>query len=207
MRRFAAIALPRAVVLTALMLMAPTRSSAEQASATDDPAQRQHAEQLSQMPPVPASHGVHVDNSGRKEKGHASFYADKFSNRKMANGRRMNPDTNNAASKQLPLGSVAKVTNTANGKSATVQVEDRGPYVDGRVVDVAPKVAQELGMREKGVAPVVVAPITVPAADGSIKLGAGAAEASDKEVKDAVQTTAALRGLGPQPQSETEAGR
>src|ERR1700760_1710592 len=66
-----------------------------------DPAQRQHAEELSQMPPVPASHGVHVDNSGRKEKGHASFYAQKFSNRKMANGRRMNPDTNNAASKQL----------------------------------------------------------------------------------------------------------
>ncbi len=119
----------------------------------------------------------------------------------------MNPNTDIAASKQLPLGSVAKVTNLANGKSATVKVEDRGPYVAGRIVDVAPNVAQKLGMNEKGVVPVVVAPITVPTKDGSIKLGAGAAEASDKEVKDAVETTAALRGLGPQPLLDTEASR
>jgi rare lipoprotein A len=125
----------------------------------------------------------------------------------MADGQRMNPNTNVAASKQLPLGSVAKVTNLSNGKSATVKVEDRGPYVDGRVVDVAPKVAHELGMHEKGVAPVVVAPITVPNKDGSIKLGAGAAEASDQEVKDAVQTTSALLGRGPQTPSDTEASR
>jgi rare lipoprotein A len=182
-------------------------TQAESAPPAGTPAQRQHAEQLSQLPPVPASRGVQVDNSGRKEKGHASFYGNQFSNRKMADGNRMKPDSNVAASKQLPLGSVAKVTNLSNGKSATVKVEDRGPYVNGRVVDVAPKVARDLGMNEKGVVPVVVAPITVPDKDGSIKLGAGAAEASDKEVKDAVQTTAALRGLGPQPSSEADASR
>jgi rare lipoprotein A len=199
----------RAVLLGAVLAGAPLipAAQAESSPPASNPAQREHAEKLSQLPPVPASHGVHVDHSGRKEKGHASYYAHHFSNRKMADGRRMNPNTNVAASKQLPLGSVAKVTNLANGKSATVKVEDRGPYVDGRVVDVAPKVAHELGMKEKGVAPVVVAPITVPTKDGSIKLGAGAAEASDKEVKDAVQTTAALRGLPPQPQPETEASR
>ena len=48
----------------------------------------------------------------------------------------MNPNSNVAASKTLPLGSVAKVTNLENGKTATVRIEDRGPYVNGRVVDL-----------------------------------------------------------------------
>ena len=73
------------------------------------------------------------------------------------------------ASKTLPLGTTAKVTNLANGKSATLVVGDRGPFIDGRVVDVTPKVASELEIRESGVAPVVVAPIAVPQADGTVK--------------------------------------
>jgi rare lipoprotein A len=70
-------------------------------------------------------------------------------------------------------------------------VEDRGPYVDGRVVDLTPKVADELDMKKVGVTPVVVAPIAVPQPDGAIKLGAGAAEADPKEVDKATQETAA----------------
>jgi hypothetical protein len=62
-------------------------------------------------------------------------------------------------------------------------------------------------MKEKGVVPVVVAPITVPTKEGQIKLGAGAADATKQEVEDAVKTTATLRGLPPQPQPETEASR
>ena len=100
-----------------------------------------------------------MDHSGRKQKGRASYYADRFANRKMANGNRFNPNSDTAASKTLPLGTTAKVTNVQNGKSATVKVEDRGPYVDGRVVDLTPKVADELDMRKQGVAPVIVAPI------------------------------------------------
>ena len=99
--------------------------------------------------------------------------------------------SNVAASKTLPLGTTAKVTNLSNGKSATVKVEDRGPYVDGRVVDLTPKVADELDMKKVGVTPVVVAPIAVPQPDGAIKLGAGAAEADPKEVDKATQETAA----------------
>jgi rare lipoprotein A len=95
----------------------------------------------------------------------------------MANGRPFNPHSNVAASKSLPLGTIATVTNLENGKSTRVSVQDRGPYIDGRVVDLTPKAAAEIGLTEaKGVTQVVVAPIAVPQPDGTIKAGAGAAE-------------------------------
>jgi peptidoglycan lytic transglycosylase len=150
---------------------------------------RQEAERLNKLPPVgPASAG-HIDHSGRKQKGEASFYAKHLANHKMADGHRMNPNADIAASKTLPLGSVAKVTNLDNGKSATVNIEDRGPYVKGRVVDLTPKVAKQLDVTHKGVAPVEVKPITLPQPDGGVKLGAGAAEASPQEVRQAVEVT------------------
>src|SRR5689334_19014943 len=134
----------------------------------DSAAARQEAERLNSLPPVAPSNTVRVDHSGRKEKGHGSFYAPHFANRKMADGNRMNPNSNVAASKSLPLGSVAKVTNLDNGKTATVKIEDRGPYVNGRVVDLTPKVANDLDMKEKGTAPVQVKPVTLPQPDGSV---------------------------------------
>ena len=158
----------------------------------DAPGAKEEAAKIAKLPPVGPAHGVVIDHSGRAQKGKASFYSHHFTNRKMADGRRMNPNSNIAASKQLPLGSVAKVTNLENGKTATVNVEDRGPYVDGRVVDLAPKVAEDLDIKHKGTAPVVVKPITVPATDGNVKLGAGAAEASPGEVAQAVETTKGL---------------
>lgn len=153
---------------------------------------KQEAERLNNLPPVASAPAGHIDQSGRKEKGRASVYAHSFANRKMADGHRMNPNSNAAASKNLPLGSVAKVTNLENGKTATVKIEDRGPYVGGRVVDLAPKVAGQLDLKEKGVAPVEVKPITLPQANGSVKLGAGAAEASPQEVSEAVEVTKQL---------------
>jgi rare lipoprotein A len=105
----------------------------------------------------------------------------------MANGKRFDPNANIAASKTLPLGTTAKVTNLQNGRSVTVRVEDRGPFIDGRVVDVTPKVADELDILKKGVVPVIVAPIAVPQPDGVMKLGAGAADASPEEVAQATQ--------------------
>jgi rare lipoprotein A len=59
------------------------------------------------------------------------------------------------------------------------------------VVDVTPKVADQLDITKRGVAPVIVAPIAVPQADGSVKLGAGAAEASPEEVEKATRLAAA----------------
>jgi rare lipoprotein A len=117
------------------------------------------------------------DFSAKKRMGKASFYANEFAGRKMADGARMDPHGDNAASKTLPLGTTAKVTNLETGKSAVVTIQDRGPYVPGRIVDLSPDTAKELGIsHRKGVALVVVAPIAVPQPDGGIKLGAAAHE-------------------------------
>lgn len=84
----------------------------------------------------------------------------------------MKPQGNNAASKTLPLGTTAKVTNLETGQSAVVTIQDRGPYVKGRIVDLSPATAQKIGIeREDGVATVEVAPIAVPLPDGSVKPG------------------------------------
>lgn len=160
----------------------------------DAPGARKEAERLNQLPPVAAAPAGHIDHSGRKQKGRASYYARHFANRKMADGRRMNPNSDVAASKTLPLGSVASVTNLDNGKTATVKIEDRGPYARGRVVDLAPKVADQLDLKKDGVAPVEVKPITLPQPDGDVRLGAGAAEASPHEVQNAVKVTKQLTG-------------
>jgi len=93
----------------------------------------------------------------------------------------MNPHGNNAASRTLPLGTVAKVTDVATGKSAIVRIEDRGPYIKGRIVDLSPSTARSIGITSHvGVANVVVAPIAVPLPDGRIKLGPGANELSPR---------------------------
>ena len=155
---------------------------------------RQEAKRLDRLPPVKPHGKSRIDHSGRKEKGRASWYGPGFVHKLMADGKRMNPKSNVAASKTLPLGTTARVVNLRNGKAVTVKIEDRGPFVDGRVVDVSPKVAKELGMKELGLAPVVVKPITVPQPNGGIKLGAGAADLTAKEIEKATRTTRALTG-------------
>jgi rare lipoprotein A len=126
-----------------------------------------------------------LDLSGHKRLGKASFYAEKFAGRKMADGTIMRPQSDNAASKTLPLGTTAKVTNLETGRSAVVTIHDRGPYIQGRIVDLSPSTAKEIGIDHKnGVAKVEVAPIVVPLPDGSVKLGAAAADAPATEARN-----------------------
>jgi rare lipoprotein A len=126
-----------------------------------------------------------LDRSGDKRRGKASFYARMFSGRKMADGTPMQPQSDNAASKTLPLGTTAKVTNLETGQSAVVTIRDRGPYIQGRIVDLSPSTAMQIGIdRKKGVARVEVAPSLVPLADGRLKLGAAVADA-DRDRGDA----------------------
>ena len=114
-----------------------------------------------------------IDRSGKKRVGKASFYAHMFAGRKMADGKTMDPQHDNAASRTLPLGTTAKVTNLETGKSAFVTIQDRGPYVDGRIVDLSPSTAQEIGLSDrKGITRVEVSPLAVPLPDGRVKLGA-----------------------------------
>lgn len=149
-------------------------------------------------PSAPPAHvarhlGPHesIDHSGRKQKGRASYYAPHFANRRMADGRRFNPDSNMAASRTLPFGTTAKVTNLNNGRSALVQVQDRGPRAQDRIMDVTPKVADQLGMKKSGAVPVVIAPIVVTEPNGAVQLGVGAAEVSPRAVVAATKAAQA----------------
>lgn len=142
-------------------------------------------EQTANQPAKPKA--TQLDRSGRTQEGRASFISPSLADRKMADGERLDPNANVIASKTLPLGTKAKVTNPATGKSTIVTVADRGPFAKGRVADVSPKVADELDMRDKGVGKVTVTPISVPQANGSVKAGAGAAEADKKKATDDTQ--------------------
>lgn len=119
--------------------------------------------------------GKPLDRSGRAQVGEASFYGDEFFGRTMADGTPMRPQDDNAASRTLPLGTTARVTNLETGRSTVVTIQDRGPYVDGRIIDLSPGSAEKIGITpEDGVAPVEVAPVVVPQPDGGSKPGAGA---------------------------------
>lgn len=110
-----------------------------------------------------------LDRSGKARRGHASYYGRQFHGKKMASGKPLNPRKSVAASKSLPLGTVARVTNLETGKSEVVTIEDRGPYIKGRIVDVSPKVADKIDLKKEGVAPVEVKPLVVPPRDAARK--------------------------------------
>lgn len=79
--------------------------------------------------------------------GRASWYA---LHSKTASGERMNPAAMTAAHRSLPFGTRIKVTNKNNGKSVVVRINDRGPFIRGRVLDLSRGAARELGFVKKG---------------------------------------------------------
>lgn len=89
-------------------------------------------------------------------KGKASFYADKYDGRKTASGEVFNQDEFTAAHKTLPFGTKCKVTNVKNGKSVEVVINDRGPFVKGRVIDLSKSAAIKLDFVKAGIADVEV---------------------------------------------------
>jgi rare lipoprotein A len=92
----------------------------------------------------------------------ASWYRPGFAGRRTSSGERFNPDQLTAASKTLPIGSVVRVTNVENGRSVNVRINDRGPYVRGRSLDLSRRAAQKIGMTHKGVARVKVTRVKQP---------------------------------------------
>lgn len=100
-----------------------------------------------------------------EEKGIASWYG--FETRKQkgghmtANGEAFDPDGLNAAHKYLPLPSYVRVTNLENGKSIILRVNDRGPFIDNRIIDLSAGAAKKLGYYKKGIARVKVESIEV----------------------------------------------
>ena len=90
------------------------------------------------------------------EEGFASYYAGKFQGRLTANGEIFDTKRFTAAHKTLPFNTIVRVTNPANGKSTLTRINDRGPFVEGRIIDLTRAAAAAIGMVADGVAWVVV---------------------------------------------------
>ena len=108
---------------------------------------------------------------GFREEGVASWYGPGFHGKLTANGERYDMHSMTAAHKLLPFGTKLKVTNKSNGRSIVVRVNDRGPFVADRVIDLTRTGAEQIGMLAKGTAPVVLESVgTVPGLeDGNLK--------------------------------------
>jgi rare lipoprotein A len=86
--------------------------------------------------------------------GMASWYGYDGSSSQTANGERYQPENLTAAHRSLPMGTKVRVTNTHNGRSVVVRINDRGPYIGGRIIDLSAGAARILGMIGSGIAPV-----------------------------------------------------
>ena len=99
--------------------------------------------------------------------GKASFYADKFEGIQTASGEKYRHKKLTGAHKTLPFGTKVRVTNLANEKTVEVVINDRGPYVEGRVIDLSKAAAEELGFLNNGIADVKVE--VIDPGDGKVK--------------------------------------
>ncbi len=108
---------------------------------------------------------ISVCGSAAAESGIASVYA--YSGSKTASGERASPGGLTAAHRTLPFGTKVRVTNKRNGQSVVVRINDRGPFVRGRVIDVTPAAARALGFSG-------LVPVTLESNSGIASLGAGA---------------------------------
>lgn len=120
--------------------------------------------------PQAATGGVHVgtelvqgpDGESHEIVGGASWYAGKFQGRLTANGERFDTNLLTAAHRTLPFDTIVLVTNTETGESVEVRINDRGPFVDGRVIDLSRAAAGRIGAVSAGVVPVELSIVTWP---------------------------------------------
>ena len=118
---------------------------------------------------------------GAQEYGLASFYSDKFQGRPTASGEAYDKDKMTAAHKTHPYGTYIRVTRLDNKKSVVVRVNDRGPYISGRVVDVSMKAALQLDLPSDGTARVKVEVVQSPGAGEKEEVSQPVVESKPKE--------------------------
>jgi rare lipoprotein A len=107
------------------------------------------------VPVTPVGPSLSVSLPASELQGLASYYAEPYHGRRTANGEVFDSyDELTAAHRTLPFNTVVKVTNQDNGKDVEVRINDRGPFIDGRVIDLSLKAAREIDLVRAGVAPV-----------------------------------------------------
>ncbi len=113
-----------------------------------------HAEQQPRITPFSVQKSFNDMLSHHQLEGVASYYGKKFHNKRTANGEIFNMNELTAAHRTLPFGTVVEVTNQTNNKRVTVRINDRGPFVKNRVIDLSKYAASVAGMINSGTAPV-----------------------------------------------------
>jgi len=93
---------------------------------------------------------------GWKQRGIASWYGPNFHGKYTSNGELYNMYAYTAAHKTLPMNTIVKVTNLKNKKSVVVRINDRGPFVEGRIIDLSYIAGKQIGLDKSGIAPVVI---------------------------------------------------
>lgn len=141
-------------------------STAESAkrNASTSPPPAKHAK----TPPAPAP-------AGYTEDGNASWYGNPFNGRRASNGEIYDMYKLTAAHRTLPFDTIVRVTNLNNGKSTTVRITDRGPFVEGRIIDLSLAAAREIESVGPGVVPVrleVLGDVDVTAGYFTVQVGA-----------------------------------
>lgn len=91
------------------------------------------------------------DNDSIKTEVYATYYADRFHGRRTSNGEKYDKDAYTCAHRKLPFGTLVRVTNPKNGKTAVVRVNDRGPYGKRAKIDLSKAAARDLGMLSIGI--------------------------------------------------------
>ena len=150
-----AIARPRTAiaVMTAALVLGGTVSEASAKSRHHRHHHKHHHVAKASPSLFDANASIAPSTGGRSFSGVASYYGNESGSR-TASGQRFNQNAMTAAHRSLPFGTKLRVTNVASGQSVTVRVNDRGPFVRGRVVDVSYAAAETLGMVGGGVAKV-----------------------------------------------------
>ncbi|MGE4534929.1 septal ring lytic transglycosylase RlpA family protein [Halomonas sp.] len=103
--------------------------------------------------------GTATTASAETQKGYASYYHDKFQGRTTASGAPFDQNQLTAAHRHLPFGTEVVVKRPDTGQQVKVVINDRGPFVKGRIIDLSKRAAQKLGLLNRGVAPVMVTQI------------------------------------------------
>lgn len=107
--------------------------------------------------PVPAVPPAAERTDPREiERGIGSWYGDGFQGRKTASGEMFDPNALTAAHRTLPFGTLVRVRNPATGQEVVVRINDRGPHIGGRVIDMSRAAATRIGLLRAGVAPVIL---------------------------------------------------
>jgi rare lipoprotein A len=100
------------------------------------------------------SHRASVAIPSKYQTGQASWYGEKFNNSRTASGEKFNMNKLTAAHPTLPFNTVVRVENLKNGRTVKVRINDRGPFIKGRIIDLSREAAEKLDMIREGVVPV-----------------------------------------------------